>query len=182
MDSRLFRLPTTPNLYAPNLAAKPVDVDSRYSQVPTPNSRYPGWAAALDDARATTDYRPHCSTNVPAGSQFMTKAWMQKNGQKLIDVSRQRYAELTGSWFGLDPTVVPPAAMYVHCSENTCERVASTDPFGIGTERLDASAPALFGTFDMRASKAAPTPRIGLTTAYEGGRNSLRGTKEDYLE
>jgi hypothetical protein len=183
MDSELFRLPTKPNLYAGAIGAKPVNVDARYSQVPTPNARFPGWAAPMDDARATTDYRPHCSMNVPAGSQFITKAWVQHNSEKLIDVSRYRFAELTGAVYGLDPTVIPPAASYVSCTESECTRTNVVNPMAIGVERLGADAPPLFGTFQIQSKTAAPKPNVGLTSSYEGGRNSLRGSSRvAYLE
>jgi hypothetical protein len=173
MDAKLFRLPTKPNLYSPGA---PIDIDkrSRVSQLPTPDSRFPGWAAPMDDGRLATDYRPNCAKNIPVGHQFETKEWMQKNTEALIATSRKRMAETSGAVFGLDPSVVPPASMYVSCTESGCERTVSTDPMAIGTERLGAAAPELFGTFvfPVRPAAAAAT---GLNRKYEGGRNSLRG-------
>jgi len=171
MDAQLFRLPTAPNLYYPGA---PIDIAKRIrvSQLPTPDARFPGWAAPMTDGRLT-DYRPNCATNVPVGHQYETKEWMQKNTDSLIDTSRKRMAETTGAVFGLDSSVVPPAKTYVSCTETGCEWTMSTDPIAIGTERLCA-APDLFGTFVFRP-RAAPDSFIGLNQKDEGGRNSLRG-------
>jgi hypothetical protein len=49
---------------------------------------------------------------------------------------------------------------------------------GLGVERADAKAPALFGTFTVAptyAELAHNKKNIALTTSYQGGRNSLRG-------
>ena len=43
---------------------------------PAPDNRYPAFAAQMQDGRLVTDYRNHCSRNVPAGAQFTTKKWM----------------------------------------------------------------------------------------------------------
>jgi len=172
MDAQLFRLPTKPNLYHPGA---PIDIAKRIrvSQLPTPDVRFPGWTAPMTDGRMTTDYRPNCVMNVPVGHQYETKEWMQKNTEVLIETSRKRMAETTGAIFGLDSTVVPPAKNFVSCTETGCERVVSSDPMAIGTERLGAVAPELFGTF-LFHPRAAPAPLVALNQKDEGGRNSLR--------
>jgi hypothetical protein len=174
MDAKLFRLPTKPNLYYPGA---PIDIEkrARVSQLPTPDSRFPGWAAPMEDGRLATDYRPNCAMNIPVGHQFETKEWMQKHADALIDTSRKRMAETSGAVFGLDTSVVPPASIYVSCTESGCEQTVSTDPMAIGIERLGDAAPELFGTFSFHVRSAPAAPAVGLNHRYEGGRNSLRG-------
>jgi hypothetical protein len=176
MDAKLFRLPTQPNFYAAIQAADPVNLEnrSRYTQLPTPDSRFPGWAAPMADGRLTTDYRPRCSTNVPVGNQFVTKGWLQQNADSIISVSRKRMAENVGAVYGLDHSVVPPAALYVDCSRDGCTMTPSKDRAAIGTERLGAQAPDLFGTFSVPILRAQPS-QVAITTKYEGGRNTPRG-------
>jgi hypothetical protein len=181
MDAKLFRLPTTPNFYAGGGGvAPPFDLHGRqqHSQVAAPDSRYPGWAAQMSDGRLVTNYQNHCSRNVPAGSQFATKAWMTKNARELIRVSRERYADQMGSYLGFDPSVVPPAAVVVQCASDGCERTETGAAGGIGVERAGCAAPPLFGTWEPKATlgwRRPVDPVAGLTQVYEGGRNTPRG-------
>jgi hypothetical protein len=178
MDSKLFRLPTKPNFYAAIATASPFDPDARrkLSQVPTPDSRYPGWAGPMSDGRVVTDYQNHCSRNIPTGSQFATKEWMTKNAEELMRISRQRQARQAGAIYSFDSTVVPPPAMTVRCATYDCFRDDTGAPGGIGMEREGAAAPELFGTWDAREAGAAPAvPLISGTRKYEGGRNTPRG-------
>ncbi len=178
MDAKLFRLPTKPDFYAGIATANPFEVDARgaVSQLPAPDSRYPGYAAPMSDGRLVTDYRNHCSKNVPVGSQFSTKEWMTKNAIEIIRLSRERQAAASGATFGTDPSTVPPPAMIVECSAAECSRQVTENPGGIGMERAGAAAPGLFGTWEPTASTAkAPQPNIGITRTYEGGRNTPRG-------
>jgi DNA-binding transcriptional MocR family regulator len=96
MDSKLFRLPTSPNYYGPLESAPPVDVReiAANQQAPAPDSRFPGWAAPMSDGRLVTNYDPHCASNIPAGKQFPTKAWMQKNSDSIIELSRKAIAKV----------------------------------------------------------------------------------------
>ena len=177
MDSKLFRLPTTPNFYAQVASANPFDVgeQQKRSQVPTPDSRFPGWAAPMADGRLVTDYQNHCSRNIPVGQQFATKEWMTKNGLELMRVGRERFAKQTGAMYGLDTTVVPPPAMIVKCATDDCIRTITEYAGGIGVERVETT-PALFGTWDYRETGLTPpTPRVAMTQHYEGGRNTPRG-------
>ena len=99
MDAKLFRLPTKPNLYG---GASPFDVEQqqKHSQLPTQNSRFPGWAAPMADGRLVTEYQNHCSRNIPAGRQYPTKEWMTKNALELIRVGRERQAQKSGNQSG----------------------------------------------------------------------------------
>ena len=178
MDSKLFRLPTKPNFYASIASASPFDLQQRqkYSAVPTPDNRFPGWAGQMSDGRLVTDYQNHCSRNVPAGQQFATKEWMVKHAERIIGVGRERFAHQAGAQYGLDSSVVPPPAILVNCTSSDCQRVATGFNGGIGLERTDSAAPELFGTWDPREVAALATPaRIQLTERYEGGRNTPRG-------
>ena len=89
MDAKLFRLPTNPNYYP---AGNPFDISAkgRFTQAPSPNPRFPGYAAQMSDGRLVTDYQPECSKNVPTGRQFATKEWMVKNATEIIRVGRER--------------------------------------------------------------------------------------------
>lgn len=144
---------------------------------PAVDNRYPAFAAQMQDGRLVTDYRNHCSRNIPAGSQFATKQWMVSHGEDIIRMSRQRQAEWTGAALGLANTVPPPADI-VHSTPFNSEVMATGAAAGIGVIRADAAAPDLFGTFTVAPSMAetrANKKNIATTTKYEGGRNSLRG-------
>jgi hypothetical protein len=180
MDSKLFRLPTQPNFYAAIATASPFDLDSRqkFTQIPAPDNRYPGWAGPMADGRLVTSYQNHCSRNVPAGRQFATKEWMTKNATELIRLGRQRFAQQTGAIYGVDAGTVPPPAAVVTCARHDCERVATDAPGGIGQERGDSPAPELFGTWDPRQGRmTAPQALASVTRKYEGGRNTPRGSE-----
>ena len=175
MDAKLFRLPTNPNFYSAIATANPFDVGQPQGQPPTPDARFPGWAAPMADGRLVTDHRYHCSFNVPTGSQFATKEWMTKNATDIIRLGRERMSEKTGAIYGLDSSVVPPPAMVVKCQTNDCERVTTNYAGGIGMERADVDTPELFGTWTSDTLSTAPKPVGALTTRFEGGRNTPRG-------
>jgi hypothetical protein len=180
MDAKLFRLPTKPNFYAAAGTTNPFDVDSRggHSAIAAPNARYPGYAAPMADARMVTDYRNHCSRNIPTGKQFATKEWMTKNGLELMRVSRQRQSDLLGSIYTVDSSTVPPPVAVVDCTNYSCERTKVDPVGGIGQERAPQPVPALFGTWEpILRHREAPQPDLHLTSVYEGGRNSLRGVE-----
>jgi hypothetical protein len=177
MDAKLFRLPTKPNFYGAIATASPFDLQQRQktTTVPTPDSRFPGWAAPMSDGRLVTEYQNHCSRNVPTGRQYATKEWMTKHAEEIISVSRERFTQQTGAFYGNDATVVPPPAMIVSCTSSDCSRTLTEAPGGLGVERAGATAPALFGTWDPRDGSVAPARKIEITTRYEGGRNTPRG-------
>ena len=176
MDAKLFRLPTKPNFYAGISTADPFDINQRqkYSQVASPDSRFPGWAAPMSDGRLVTSYQNHCSQNFPTGTQFSTKEWMTHNATGIMQTIRDRTAKQNGAIYGLDHTVVPPPVAIVACTRADCKRAATNMQGGLGVERIE-EVPELFGTWDPRITTVAPKPRIAITTVYEGGRNTPRG-------
>jgi hypothetical protein len=175
MDSKLFRLPTQPNYYASIATAPPFDTaaKAKYSQLPTADSRFPGYAAPMSDGRLVTDYLPECSKNVPAGRQFGTKEWMTKNAVEIIRIGRERYAQQSGASFANAETIPPPASI-IECSSSDCSRRATGKPGGIGTERITGPLPYLFGTWEPNMAGVAPKTHIPVGRP-EGGRNSVRG-------
>ena len=171
MDANLFRLPTSPDFYASRSVSRP----SVSSGLPAPDSRFPGWAAHLEDGRLVTDYRSNKETNIPVEAQEKTRIWIQRNADDIIRVSRNRAAQTTGMIYGLDTTLLPPAASYSRCAADGCEFKQGAQD-GIGTERVGSDAPYLFGTYiPNRPLMQAPLPKVHVTRRYEGGRNSFRG-------
>jgi hypothetical protein len=178
MDSKLFRLPTQPDFYESIQNASPINKKHRASNlVPAVDSRFPGWAGPMSDARLVTDYSPHCSKNIPVGKQFPTTLWMQRNATDIIDYSRSQNAVETGAIFPFDESVVPPPIASVSCTKSACKRVSTGLEGGIGIERREPNLPELFGTFssDELFPARAQQPNVAGTRNYEGGRNSLRG-------
>jgi hypothetical protein len=177
MDAKLFRLPTKPNFYANAGTANPFDIESQgvRSQLPAPDSRYPGYAGPMEDARLVTDYRNHCSRNVPAGKQFATKEWMTKNALDLIHLSRKRQADQSGAIYGSDKSTVAPPVSFVQCSKFECKKIETDIPCGVGTNRIPQEVPILFGTWEpVATTSSAPPPNVATTSVYEGGRNTPR--------
>lgn len=183
MDSQFFRIATQPNYYhglssyQAEKVANRTTVSTRNTQ-PSMDSRFPGWAAPMEDGRLVTDYRPHCNQNIPAGKQFATKEWIQTNSDDLIAISRTRYAQATGAIYAYDNTVEAPPESLVKCDKVSCEFMPSGKYNGIGTERVYDRAPELFGTYTVPKMKA-PKPHIALNPRFEGGRNSWRGREFD---
>jgi len=179
MDSNFFIVPTNPNFYprvslndAQSAANKSI-VSKRFTSA-TPDSRFPGWAAPMEDGRLITDYRPHCEQNIPAGKQFASKSWVQQNTDSIIQLSRRRQAMQNGAIYSFDSTVVPPPEAIVQCEPTECNAMPTGLKGGIGVERSYDKAPELFGTFDF-VKQAAPRGKTMLTQHFEGGRNSRRG-------
>jgi len=173
MDSKFFRKTTDPNYYAQNIVQEPRQQPAGRPSLPTADTRFPGYASTASDGRLVTDYRPRCSQNVKAGSQYATKEWLIHNTDSIIDVSRERQATYTGAIYGFDKTVVPLMEGAVQCYPMGCEYLDG-DKNGVGIERLD-KAPELFGTFSYQGFLRAPRAKTDLTTRFEGGRNSMRG-------
>lgn len=179
MDSQFFRIPTQPNYYfgTSSYEAQRTAYKTAVSQrntYPSPDSRFPGWAAPMEDGRIATDYRPHCNENVPAGVQFPVKEWITKNAEEIIEISRARQARMAGAQYGNDPTVVPPPESVVKCDKVDCAFFPTQATNGIGTERVYDKAPELFGTFELPRQRA-PRPNVCLNNTFENGRNSPRG-------
>jgi len=184
MDSDNFRRPTFPFMYEePNVTL----VETRATQAvlpqekftgPTEDSRYPGWAAPMQDGRLITDYRPQCELNIPVGTQSATRNWMQKNAKRLIDESRKRNVVVTGAGQPYESSTVMPSYAFVSCDINRCV-FSPAEKRGVGIERQE-SVPPLFGTFapsqpSSGHSEVSYGTSTNLTTMYEGGRNTIRG-------
>jgi hypothetical protein len=162
---------TTPDYSALN--EKPINVPEQVAMMPTEDVRYPWYAAVMNDCRYATDYRNHCSVNVPVGSQNKTREWMVHNAEKIIDVSRRRMAERSGY---ADIYKVPrmPEEYAVRCDPYQCQRRPAVDGgWAIGDGRPNP-VPHLFGTYAVEPSleQQLGQKRCGLTTNYEGGRNT----------
>jgi hypothetical protein len=181
MDIHGFRKITLPNLFDRDgkeyrLAQKASFAPEKTVE-PARDSRYPAYAAPLEDGRLVTDYRPQCSRNIPAGSQYRTKLWMVHHADDIIQKSRDRQLEWTGASLPMADTVPPPADIIV-TNISSSDITATNIRNGIGLERADAAAPALFGTFTGQPTfeeSKANVKNIGLTKMYEGGRNTPRG-------
>ena len=181
MDSKLFVLPTEPDYYTyrqkPGVGKKAAYAgafpEGQYYIGPAPDARFPGWAAPLADGRLVTDYRPHCNRNIPAGKQFATTLWMQRNADEIINLSRDRQSEAAGAVLGFDNTVVPPPENIVECGVFECGYYQTKQKNAIGTERREP-VPDLFGTFNTDVPQV--TQKLPpITRDFQGGRNSLRG-------
>lgn len=177
MDLNGFRTPQSPWFFSqpPEMLVETrtkAAAIPRKNTLPTQDNRFPGWAGPMADGRIATDYRAHCEVNVPAGMQFASKAFLQKNTEKLIAASRARQADAAGAGLPYDSiTDLPPVAT-VKCDTVEC-RVTPAEPLGLGVERVEG-VPPLFGTFrPSRPSYGKPAAPAG-TTAYEGGRNTPR--------
>ena len=171
----MFRLTTKPNFYQPVQRSHPVDIRTMAvnQNVPAPDSRFPGWPARMEDARLVTNYQPHCESNVPAGKQYPTVRWMQRNGDKIIEMDRTLTARRMGANYPLDPTVVPPPNSTISCTRSACFFEETEFTNGIGTERRER-VPELFGTYMIEQTVPVQSNTY-YTSRYEGGRNSLRG-------
>lgn len=178
-----FTRDTSPNLFSsPSLGseyrgAHQAAIPSAKNVFPARDSRYPAHAAALNDGRLVTDYRPQCSKNIRVGQQFHTKKWMITHADELMHEARKRQVEWSGASLPMANTVPPPAAI-VRSTPFYSEVNPTHWKGGLGVERANAAAPDLFGTFSY-----APTmseiqnnrKNISMTTREEGGRNSKRG-------
>ena len=172
MDSKMFRLPTAPNFYK---GGAPVDIRThvKHQSVGAPDSRFPGWPGPMQDGRLVTDYSAHCENNIPAGSQYATTRWMQKNADEIIHYARKRTAQSLGGSHPYDSSVVPPPTDIFKCSRSECERIDVATPGSIGTERSEPITFELFGTYTL-PQFPAPKKMVGGTTLEEGGRNTRR--------
>jgi hypothetical protein len=177
MDSKLFRLPTSPNFYASSQSSWPITPSQQNKKqiYPTEDARFPGWAAPLQDGRLVTDYRSHCEGNIPPEKQEVSRVWMQRNAEEIMRIARDRQATLTGMIYGVDSSIVPPPEVIVDCTAAACTRRPTHAPDGIGMVRAGCAAPDLFGTFEVVVQRMPPVPTVSGTTVSEGGRNSIRG-------
>lgn len=143
---------------------------------PAPDNRYPAYAALMSDGRLVTDYRSKCERNVPVGKQFATHQFLQHNAEALIAESRKRQAVWNGAVFGMAATE-PRPTLVQSCDADRCTIQPTGDFFGVGIERASEPVPELFGTFQVEPTGkeiAKDKRRVGVTTKFEGGRNTPR--------
>jgi hypothetical protein len=177
MDLDGFRKPQSPFFFnQPPTYLVEVPVKNRVLPIkttePTPDNRFPGWAAPMSDGRLITDYRPHCALNFPTGTQFASRQFLTKNAESIMEMSRKRHSEWTGAGRSYDSvTVVPPVA-YVKCDGVDCGYTPGSEG-GVGVERVE-KVPQLFGTFAYSGKSWGKPAEPLLTTRYEGGRNTPR--------
>jgi len=181
LDQPGFIRDTRPNLYHnPQFGTEYRAAQKVYDQkdaTPARDNRYSSYAGSMQDARFVTDYRPKCTKNISAPNQFNTKLWMINHADEMIDESRKRQVEWTGASLTMANTVPPPAAI-VHSTPFYSEVNPTGLHNGIGVERANTPAPTLFGTFTYEPTMSEiqnNRKSIGVTTYYEGGRNSKRG-------
>lgn len=178
-----FTRNTTPNLFnslpygTEYKEARRTTMSQIKQTQPARDNRYPAYAAPMSDGRLVTDYRPQCTKNIAPYAQYNTKLWMVHHADQIITESRKRQVEWSGA--SLQPAnTMPPPADIVHSTPFYSEVQSTGLTNGLGIERANSNAPSLFGTFSY-----APTmneirnnrKNIGLTSHYEGGRNSPRG-------
>ena len=181
LDQPGFVRDTRPNLYHnPSFGTEYRGAQKAYVQkdaTPARDNRYAAYAGPMQDARLVTDYRPKCTKNISPAYQFNTKLWMIHHTDEMIDESRRRQVEWTGASLTMANTVPPPADV-VHSNPFYSEVNSTGLHNGIGMERANALAPELFGTFTYEPTMSEiqnNRKSIGLTSYYEGGRNSKRG-------
>ena len=178
MDVNGFRDPQSPWLFA-TTETNVIETRVRNNEAPsrdtypTPDARFPGWAAPMDDGRIATDYRPKCSKNIPTGQQFATRGWMQRNADELMNLSRKRQAQLAGAGQSYDPRIEAPPTAYVKCDPTGCA-YTEVDAHGVGVERKEY-VPELFGTFAQSSPFFGKQDVPTITRMEEGGRNTVRG-------
>lgn len=177
MDINGFREPqspwffTQPPEYLVETRVKKLEAPTKGTE-PTPDNRYHGWAAPMEDGRLATDYRPKCSANIATGTQFATRRWMQDNAESIINLSQRRSAELVGAGRSYMPMEPAPVA-YIKCNTDEC-RYTPVEGNGIGVKRTE-NVPELFGTFAPSAPHVGVVDKPLMTMYYEGGRNTPRG-------
>ena len=183
MEQSGFTPNTEPNLFAtPSFGTEYRDARNAYvppikNVYPARDNRYPAYAATLEDGRLVTDYRPQCSKNIRPAAQFTTKAWLIHHASEVMEEARQRQVEWTGASLPMSNTAPPPAGI-THSTPFYSEINPTYLKNGLGVERANAAAPDLFGTFSYEptiSEMQMNRKNIGLTTHYEGGRNSSRG-------
>ncbi len=182
-ELRGFSKNTQPNLFhnppfgSEYNAAKRINNPPVKDIYPARDARYPAYAGPMQDGRLVTDYRPQCTKNIRPALQYNTKLWMINHADAVMEESRKRQVEWTGASLPQANTVPPPANI-VHSTPFYSEVTNTGLRTGIGVERADSKAPALFGTFSFEPTMSEirnNRKNIGLTKYYEGGRNSPRG-------
>ena len=178
MDSQRFRKETSPNFKPsnnPGIIKRAVDKMGAESKAtyPIDDPRYPKYASMMEDGRLVTDYKSHCANNSgPSKYGNSVRSFLQHNADAIVQVSRKRQADRAGAQFYMANTTIQPT-QYQKCDEYECEFSVTGAQDSLGLERSEG-CPSLFGTFSD-AHMMAPSPRIPLTTVFEGGRNTPRG-------
>ena len=140
---------------------------------PIEDPRYPRYASIMQDGRLVTDYKSHCANNSgPSKFGNSIRGFLQHNADALIQVSRKRQADRAGAQHYMAATVVPSRTVQ-SCDQYECGFRNTYEKHSIGLTRSEP-VPALFGTFS-EPTRYAPSPTIGLTTVFEGGRNTPHG-------
>jgi hypothetical protein len=168
MDSKNFRKQSNPNFYSSYKNVHPSVKEFVLPNNVAPDNRYAEWAAMMDDGRLTTNYKNHCSQNIPTCEQYPTKRFMQNNAENIILQSRMNQMPFTRS---LDISVIPPPTKVLDCSKSKCDLANTNSELGIGVERLNNNTPFLFGTFFEQPFERKLN-NVQLTHYYEGGRNT----------
>lgn len=159
-----------PPTYLVEVTTARVALPPQKTTLATPDSRFPGYAAPMNDGRIVTDYRSHCETSIPSHQSYAVRHWMQRNGDEILTTSRARQAAAVGAGQPRADTEMP-ARSFVQCDTQVCVREGG-ERMGVGQVRRE-TVPPLFGTF-APAGRFGSRPRVPLTTNYEGGRNTPR--------
>lgn len=147
-------------------------VAPKQNTLPTQDTRYPGWAAPMEDGRQGTDYRSQCEANIPTGMQFASRRFMQRNADELISLARKRQADAMGAGQSYDSSTIMPPVAYVTCDIGKC-MISPGNSRGVGFERKER-LPELFGTFAESMPSMGIPAKPSFTQKEEGGRNTRR--------
>lgn len=178
MDSQRFRKETSPNfkpVYNPGIVKRAIEnMQAPLKAIhPIDDMRYPKYASIMEDGRLVTDYKSHCANNSgPSKYGNSVRSFLQHNADAIVQVSRKRQADRAGAQFYMADTTIQPA-QYQKCDEYECVFSVTGAQDSLGLERSEG-CPPLFGTFSD-AHMVAPSPKIPLTTVFEGGRNTPHG-------
>jgi hypothetical protein len=185
MDINGFREPQSPWFFTQppttlvDIRNSQINTQAQKKTLPTQDNRYPGWAAQMNDGRLITDYRSKCEANIPAGYQYATRLFMQRNADAIMSQSRKRQAQNTGAGLSYDPSTEMPADEFVKCDSAQCTMRLSGGTYdGVGITRVPEAVPELFGTFSEKSASMFTARKPSLTTVEEGGRNTVRGHQE----
>ena len=178
MDSQQFRKATFPR-FSPIInedtmakVAQKIKAPEKKT-APVDDMRYPGYAGNMSDARLITDYTTHCAKNVAPSKYGNTmRQWLQHNATGVIEVSRKRQGDRAGAQYVMADTVLGQK-YFQECNEYECSFSSSGVRSNIGLGRKEV-LPELFGTFSQ-GYRISPTPKIGKTSVFLGGRNTPHG-------
>jgi hypothetical protein len=179
MDANQFRKPTMPDLRAKVNGQKTENIAVAREMPPivtgpVEDPRFGGYGAVMADGRLITDYRTHCEYNYsPSKYGESVRLWLQRNAEGVIQVTRDRQAKRVGAQYRKAPTV-PPFQQTNKCNEFQCGFDYNPDRRAIGLGRIEG-CPELFGTWGEPLREMPAPTHVGVTTTFEGGRNTPRG-------